>query len=179
MNGNRLNNEEKNKKYSSVTVVSNGQEQNVQKKKTKIKNVYRTHTLRSRRKRSVPIGIVLTLIVITLMLMMLVSNYVALNEYTREVAALNSSLETLKSEEKKLNSDIDNSTDVLGIEKYASESLGMVGSADVEKRYVEVSEGEKIEVYEVEDDGTMGAITSALFALTDNLIESWNILMGN
>ena len=179
MNGNRLNNEEKNKKYSSVTVVSDGQEQNVQKKKTKTKNVYRTHTLRSRKKGNVPIGVVLAVIFITLILMMLVSNYVALNEYTKEVAALNSTLESLKSEEKKLNSDIDRSTDVLGIEKYASEKLGMVGSGDVEKKYVGASEDEKIEVYEVEEDGTMGAITSALFALTNNLIDSWNILMGN
>ena len=179
MNGKKYNSHEEYRKYSSVTVVSDGQEQNDRKKKAKVKNVYKTHTLRSRRRAGVPIGIVLAVIAITLMLMMLVSNYVALNEYTKEVAALNSSLETLKSEEKKLTAEMENTTDVIGIGKYASEELGMVGAADVEKRYVEVNEGEKIEVYEVEDDGTMGAITSALFALTDNLIDSWNILMGN
>ena len=176
----RINNTENSSKYSSVTVApEGGSVQKSKKKKQKSRNIYETRTLKSKKKTGFPIGAVLAIAVITVLLMMLVSDYVAINEYTREVSTLNSNLETLKREEKKLSAEYENKNDIIAIEKYAAGNLGMVQSGDVQKRYVEIGQDESVDVYEVEEDGTMSAITSALFALTDNLIESWNTLIGN
>ena len=136
------------------------------------------HEIRSKTRKPFPIGIAFFVIIFTVFLMMCVSNYVALNENTREVSELKAELEVLKAEEKKLNAELDKKYDMVEIERYATEQLGMVNSSDVDKMYIEVSDDEKIEVYEVEEDGTIDAIATALFALAGNLADSWNTLMG-
>jgi|GEM_PF-2179206 len=163
----------------TLTVAPAGQSKTVKEEKESAKSVQKTHTKGGGKKQAFPFGTVLIVITLTLLFMMLVSNYVQLNEYAKEAEKLNDALEELKIEEKKLSSDLENKVDKIAAEKYASGELGLVGSSEIEKKYVEISEDEKIEVYEVEEDGTLGAITSALFVFTDNLIESWNTLLGN
>lgn len=178
----KISNSENGTRYRSLTVApasagSDGKRS--RRKKSKSKNVYRSRTLRSKKRSGFPIGIVLAIALVTVLLMMLVSDYVAVNEYTREVSKLNDTLDQLKKDEKKLSADYENKNDVIYMERYAAGQLGMVQSSDVEKRYIEIGQDENIEVYEVEDDGTMSEITSALFALTGNLVDSWNTLIGN
>ena len=139
----------------------------------------RSHEFRSQNKKPFPFLLAFLVVVFTVLLMMCVSNYVALNEYTKEVSELKKDLEDLKAEEKKLSAELDKKYDLVEIDRYAKEKLGMVNLSDVDKKYIEVGDDEKIEVYEVEEDGTMGAITTALFALADSLIESWNNLISN
>lgn len=147
-----------------------------ERKKTKVK----TLTVKSGSKKPFPFGLVFILLIFTVLLMMCVSNYVTLNEYTRDVSELRAELDELKTEEKKLNAELERKYDLVELDKYAKEELGLVGAGDVvNKKYIEVGDDEKIEVYETEEEGTVGAITNALFALADNLLKSWNNLLGN
>ena len=143
------------------------------------KTIFRTHTINTGKKTAFPIGIVFGVIIITLLFMTLVSNYVAINEYTKEVAELSDSLEDLKNEEKRLNNDLSSKINKISAKDDAYNERGLVGASEIEKKYVQISEDEKIEVYEVEEDGTLGAITSAMFALFGNLVDNWNTLVGN
>lgn len=155
--------------------VSPAKTKKVKSTKTKVK----THTVKSKNRKPFPIGLVIILLVLTALLLMCVSNYMTLNEYTRDVAELRSELDSLKAQEKKLNSELERKYDLVGLEKHAKDDLGLVGSSDVDKKYIQIDDDEKIEVYEVEEDGNMSAITNALFALADNLLKSWNNLLGS
>ncbi len=164
----------------SITRTYENTPSSEQERRNKVGKVkVKTHTVKSKSKKPFPVGLVIILVILTVLLMMCVSNYVTLNEYTREVSDLRQELDTLKSEEKKLNSELDRKYDLVEIEKYAKDELGLMGSEDVDKKYIDVKDDEKIEVYEVEEDGTMNAVTDALFALADNLLKSWNNLLGN
>ncbi len=137
------------------------------------------HSVNGKGKKTFPFVTLCYAVIFTLLLMMLVSNYVALNEYTKDISDLEAKVDALEDREKELAGELDKKYDLVEIEKQAKEEYGMVDSSEVEKKYIEVGDDEKIEVYEVEEDGTVGTITNALFALADNLRDSWNTLMGN
>jgi len=137
------------------------------------------HEIDSNNKKRFPFGFAVLMLMFVVVLMMWVSNYVELNECTREISEIKEEINDLKAEEKELNAELDKKYDLVEIERYAKDQLGMVDSSEVEKKYIEVTDDEKIEVYEVEENGTIGEITNALFALANNLIESWNNLIGN
>lgn len=129
-----------------------------------------------KRKVAFPIGTILILLVTTLLLMMMVSNYVVINEYTHEASALRSELNELSVEKDKLSVELEQKNDYMTMQQYASEQLGMIGEEDVDKIYIEVDENDSIEVYEVEEDGTKGVITTVMSALSQNFIKAWNTL---
>ncbi|MBQ8382090.1 MAG: hypothetical protein IJX47_02670 [Clostridia bacterium] len=136
----------------------------------------REGTVRSKKRKLFPIGTVLMLAVTTLLLMMMVSNYVVINEYTHEVSELRSDLQTLNKEKDKLSSELEQKNDYMTMERYASSVLGMESDETAEKVYIEVDEDDSIEVFEVEEDGTKGVIATVMSALSQNFIEAWNTL---
>ncbi len=133
-------------------------------------------TVRSKKKKVFPIGTILVLAVTTLLLMMMVSNYVVINEYTHEVSALRSELQTLNKEKEKISSELDQKNDYMTMDKYASSVLGMESDETADKVYIEVDEDDSIEVFEVEEDGTKGVIATVMSALSQNFIDAWNTL---
>ena len=136
----------------------------------------REEMVRSKKRKVFPIGTVLMLAITTLLLMMMVSNYVLINEYTHEVSGLRSDLQTLNKEKDKLSSELEQKNDYMTMEKYASSVLGMEGEETADKVYIEVDEDDSIEVFEVEEDGTKGVIATVMSALSQNFIEAWNTL---
>lgn len=136
----------------------------------------REGTVRSNQKKAFPVGTILILAVTTLLLMMMVSNYVVINEYTHEVTELRSELQTLNNEKDKLSSELDQKNDYMIMEQYASSVLGMESDETADKVYIEVDEDDSIEVFEVEEDGTKGVIATIMSALSQNFIEAWNTL---
>ena len=136
----------------------------------------REGTVRSKKRKMFPIGTVLMLAITTLLLMMMVSNYVVINEYSHEVAELRTELKQLDKEQEKLSSELDQKNDYMTMEKYASSVLGMESEDGADKVYIEVDEDDSIEVFEVEEDGTKGVIATIMSALSQNFIEAWNTL---
>lgn len=133
-------------------------------------------TVRSQKRVALPIGTILALIVATLLLMMMVSNYVVINEYTHEASALRAELQQLSTEKDKLTVELEKKNDYMTMQQYASEQLGMIGEESVDKVYIEVDENDTIEVFEVEEDGTKGVIATVMSALSENFIKAWNTL---
>ena len=136
----------------------------------------REGTVESKKKVLFPLGTVLMLTVTTMLLLMMVSNYVLINEYTQEVGALRSDLQEITQEKDKLSNELDKKNDYMTMEKYASSVLGMESSESGEQVYIEVGEDDSIEVFEVEEDGTRGVIATVMSALSQNFIEAWNTL---
>lgn len=132
--------------------------------------------VKSRKRVALPIGTILGLLVATLLLMMMIGNYVVINEYTHEAAALRSQLNQLSVEKDKLTVELEKKNDYMTMQQYASDNLGMIGEEDVDKVYIEVDENDSIEVFEVEEDGTKGVIATVMSALSDNFIKAWNTL---
>ncbi len=133
-------------------------------------------TVDSKRKVLFPVGTILMLAVTTLLLMMMVSNYVLINEYTQEVGELRADLQGIAQEKDKLSNELDKKNDYMTMEKYASSVLGMESSQTADQVYIEVGDDDSIEVFEVEEDGTRGVIATVMSALTQNFIEAWNTL---
>ena len=133
-------------------------------------------TVDSKRKVVFPVGTILMLAIMTLLMLMMVSNYVLINEYTQEVGALRSDLQQITQEKDKLSNELDKKNDYMTMEKYASSVLGMESSASGNQVYIEVGEDDSIEVFEVEEDGTRGVIATVMSALSQNFIEAWNTL---
>ncbi len=136
----------------------------------------REGTVEAKEKRALPIGTILMLAMITVLLLMVVSNYVVINEYTHEVSEMRSEVQMLSKEKEKLSSELESKNDYMTMEKYASSVLGMEGSESADQVYIEVDEDDSIEVFEVEEDGTKGVIATVMSALSQNFIEAWNTL---
>lgn len=146
------------------------------KSSSKAPRVRHEGTVRSRKKVLFPLGTVLMLAITTLLLMMMVSNYVVINEYTQEVGALRSDLQELQKEKEKLSSELEQKNDYMTMDKYASSVLGMEKDESANKVYIEVDEDDSIEVFEVDEDGTRGVIATVMSALSQNFVEAWNTL---
>lgn len=148
----------------------------MQKSASKAPRVRREGTVRSRKKVLFPLGTVLMLAITTLLLMMMVSNYVVINEYTQEVGELRSDLQELQKEKEKTSSELERKNDYMTMDKYASSVLGMEKDESANKVYIEVDEDDSIEVFEVDEDGTRGVIATVMSALSQNFVEAWNTL---
>lgn len=132
-------------------------------------------TVLSKKKTRFPIGTVICLIMTTVLLMMMVSNYVVVNEYQHEVSELQSELQRLDEEKDTLESKLEQKNNYVTMEKYASSVLGMESDETADEIYIEVDQDETVNVYEVESDGTKGTIATVMSALAQNFLEALNV----
>ena len=132
-------------------------------------------TVRSKKKTGFPLGTVICMLMMTVLLMMMVSNYVVLNEYQHQVSELRSELGELEKEKDSLESKLEQKNNYVTMEKYASSVLGMENDESANEIYIEVDQDETVNVYEVESDGTKGTIATVMSALAQNFLEALNV----
>lgn len=71
---------------------------------------------------------------------------VRVDELDREISAVNASINVVESENTRLNMDLDANVSLDKVEEYAQDVLGMVKVEDYQVNYVNLSEGDTVEV---------------------------------
>ncbi|MBR6515211.1 MAG: hypothetical protein IKT46_10335 [Clostridia bacterium] len=128
----------------------------------------RVDTVKVSAKRSFPVGAVVIVTICTLLLMFTVMSYVQINEYTIEVALLRGELTDLAEEKKDLALAIEEKNDMLKIEQYAIENLGMVKSDQLTKKHISLDQEDKVEVVETEPTPDATVVSGVMSAIGEN-----------
>lgn len=133
-------------------------------------------TVRAKTKKPFPISAVVMVTICTLLLMFMVVSYVQINEYTIEVASLRGELTNLVGEKKDLALALEEKNDMLEIEKYATENLGMVKADHLTKKHISLDQQDKIEVVEGEPTDDLTVVSSVMSAIADNFRGLWEYM---
>lgn len=126
------------------------------------------------KKKYIPPIFVAVLVVATVMMMYLVMSFSEVYETSNKVSKLEKQLETLKAEESELSLKLSQKNDLREIELLATTKLGMVKEDSLQKRFVSLSEGERIEVLENTEETTEtqgGVMLSSILSALGNFFD--------
>lgn len=114
--------------------------------------------------RKLPLGSAISVMFFMVLMMFVIINYVQIFENQTMINELRESIEQSRETERKLTAELEQKYDLSQIGDYASSELGMVGSENNKKVYVDIDEEDSIEVHEpeTEDFGTIATIMNAL-----------------
>ena len=129
----------------------------------------KVRTVKSKEKKPFPLGAVVIVTICTVLLMLTVLSYVHINEYTVEVADLKAELTSLVKDKKDLTLELEKKNDMLEIERYASENLGMVKADQLTKKHITLENEDKIEVIEDEPSDTAALESGIMSAIVNNV----------
>lgn len=119
------------------------------------------------KKQSINPLFVASLFVVTFMMMALVMSFAQVYQTANDVASLERQLDNLKKEETELALRLEEKNDIRTIETIATTKLGMVKEDSLQRRYVSLSEGERIvlsESTETAEPTTGGVMLSSIFS---------------
>ena len=124
----------------------------------------RVISVNSKKGRRFPLSSSMTVFFFSVLLMFVIINYVQIFENQTMINELKTSIEQSRETERKLTSELEQKYDLAKIGDYASSELGMVGSENNKKVYIDIEEEDSIEVYEpeTEDFGTIATVMNAL-----------------
>lgn len=111
----------------------------------------KVRTITDTRKVSFPYSIIFMAIACSVLFMYMIFNYVQINEYTETVSDLKSEIATLDARKVELQTKLDKKNDLIFIEKFAREELGMVKIDEITKKYIAMDAGDKITVFDNND----------------------------
>lgn len=100
------------------------------------------------------LGMLVSVMVTAIMLAMVVFSGSLINEEARRNSSLNSTLSALKEEDKNLTLALEDKNDLVVIEDIAVNDLGMVKVSAADQRYISLSDGDTVAVYEPETEDT-------------------------
>ena len=122
------------------------------------------------RKRLSPVFVAL-LGVVTVMIMFLVTQISDVYKASNEIAQLENQLQTMQSEAEELKLKLDEKNDIREIEKIATTKLGMAKEDTLQRRYITLSDGERIEVIDngESEESSGGVMLSSIASAIENL----------
>ncbi len=120
------------------------------------------------RKRLSPVAL---LGVVTVMIMFLVTQISDVYKASNEIAQLENQLQTMQSEAEELKLKLDEKNDIREIEKIATTKLGMAKEDTMQRRYITLSDGERIEVIDngESEESSGGVMLSSIASAIENL----------
>lgn len=124
----------------------------------------------------IPKSIVIAVILFTAIIMMILFSFAQINEFKREISGLESQRSELNTEIAQLAIQLDLKNDVRVIEQTAREDIGMVRRNQVESKYINVAQGDRVEVLDdaqdnEEDFGIFTTLLSSVGSSWDKLME--------
>ncbi len=129
--------------------------------------------IRVERKR-IPVSFLAVLLFCTVMIMLILTSLAQVYQTTREISDKEDTVITLKETIDDLKLELDEKNDIRMIEQIAMVELGMVKGDTVQRKYISLSDGERVDlVNETEaDEGTGGsAVLSGFFELFGGFFE--------
>ena len=123
-------------------------------------------------KKAFPVTLLLGILIIAVIFMALVSGMSKVYQSNREIARLEKQLEQLEETAEQLELRLEDKNDVKTIEAMASERLGMVKEEYVQKEYISLSDGERIELIDSgEEESSGGVMLSSVFSALGDFFE--------
>ncbi len=124
----------------------------------------------------VPKSVLIAIVLFTAIVMMIIFSFAQINEFKREISGLESKRSELSTEVEQLAIQLDLKNDVRVIEQTAREDIGMVRRNQVESKYINIAQGERVEVIEdteeaQEDFGIFTTLLSSVGNGWDKLLE--------
>ena len=102
-----------------------------------------------------PIALIFTALMCSLLFMYMIYNIVRINEYTIDIAKLKSRPSELTAQQNELTLKLEKKNDLVEIERIATQEYGMVKRDKVAKQYVNVGDGDVIEVETSDESDTV------------------------
>ena len=129
----------------------------------------RIHTIPQIERKPFPIAFIFTALMCSLLFMYMIYNIVRINEYTIDIAKLKSRLSELTAQQNELTLKLDKKNDLVEIERIATQEYGMVKRDKVAKQYVNVGDGDVIEVETSDESDTVAdGLSSLMSAISSN-----------
>jgi len=129
-------------------------------------------TIASKSKTPIPKTFIAGAIVCTLLFMYMIYNMVYINERTRDITELEKELNVLTVRRKELEDELEKKNDLVFIEDYAVNRLGMVKTDRLSRQYISIENEDKIEILSEENVDDTPAET-ILHKIKDRLNELW------
>ncbi len=140
------------------------------------------YTVKNRERAPFPVMTVIFCIICTVLFMSMIVNFVQINEYTKEVSALQTKVNSLSKQKNELSAELDQKDSVEELREYLEnkgEDLGMVEESNMNPPVaISPDKEDRVEDYDVPEESE-GMITVVLNALAENLSNAWNIFTGN
>jgi hypothetical protein len=167
-------------KIPEMTVVSikGRREQNVTTVFSEKKNRFVTENILEKKKKNMPFKTIAVLAFVFILSIFVVNEYVLINEYSSNIADMKIAINELTKEKDYHISQIEKKNNMIDLENYASDKLGMMSGGEVEKEYIIIEGEDSIEVYEPTKDREDSLASIVMSALGENLIQAWNTLTG-
>ncbi|HHW23991.1 MAG TPA: hypothetical protein PK778_08530 [Bacillota bacterium] len=129
----------------------------------------RIYTIPKAEYKPFPIAFIFTALMCSTLFMYMIYNIVRINEYTIAISELKSRYNQLVTEQSELMLKLEKKNDLVEIERIATEQYGMVKRDKVAKQYVNVGEGDVIEVEtEAEAETSSDGLSSLMSAISAN-----------
>lgn len=124
-------------------------------------------------RRMTPMFAVL-LVIGTMMIMSIVLSFSEIYQTTSEIAGLEADLAALRDQAAELELELEEKNDIRVIERIATEDLGMVKEDAVQKKYISLSDGERIDIIEdddAENEAAHGVLLSSIWSSLGSLFD--------
>lgn len=107
------------------------------------------------------------------MIMIIITQYSKVNEIANDVAGLETKLSQMQTEANELKLQLDEKNDIREIEQIATTKLGMAKEDTMQRRYVTLSDGERIEVIEdaESEENTGGIMLSSIVSAIERFFD--------
>ncbi len=125
--------------------------------------------------RGLSVGYIIMLAVITTMVILVLFSIAQVYKTNTTIADLEKELVSLENTASKLELALEEKNDIRIIEQIATDQLGMVKEDSIQRRYISLSEGERIDVV-AEETGTETGIWGTMLSSLGSL---WERLFGN
>ncbi len=126
-------------------------------------------TRRIKDKTPFPIGAIILIVICAIMLAFVIYSGVLINQMTREVSELQKMKASLCSKEEGIVLSLEEKNDLRVIERIATKELGMVKQDQVMQKYINMSSGDRIEVFSPTEDESSNVGTALLSAISKNI----------
>ncbi len=123
------------------------------------------------KKRPFPIKILSTVVICTMLVLVMVFEYAEVYASSNRNDSYVSGIENKKSEGRELEVLIENKHDMKYVEQYATSTLGMIKEDSLQRKYISLSDGERIDTIETEDDSEEGVMLSSFLAALTGFLE--------
>ncbi len=121
-------------------------------------------TIRKKEKSPFPTSVVFTSIIVTVLFLFMMMNYAEIDKYNSEIGRLEARITKLKNEEHDLGIRLDKKDNLVYIEEYATNELGMVKAETLPREYVSLLPPDRSEIIKYEDgeEGGFGFLLAGI-----------------
>ncbi len=122
--------------------------------------------------KGLSLGYILILALITVMIITVLFSIAQVYRTSNTIADMEKELSSLQNTAAKLELAIEEKNDIRVIQQIATEQLGMVKEDSVQRKYISLSDGERIDVIAeeaAEEDGVFGTMLSSIAALFERI----------